>query len=171
MKPVFDLLWWRNRAAELAVAIVIAIGVIHFTTLATRQYRASIPPNAWIAINEVFVPDHSVGADPTIIYDRTIRQNFTGMWVVEVQKEEPGALFSPVCVGTGVTNYSTDVVLPDRRVALSWYIGKECNLFPGRYRLRSTWTIQMPDWPEKKSSNTSNIFTVGSEAPASGPTG
>lgn len=171
MKRLLTASWWRQRLAELAVAIVIAIGIIYFSTMAVQQYRATIPPNAWIAISEIFVPDHKVGEDPLIIYDRTIRQDFTGMWVVEVQKEEPGALFSPVCVGTGVTNYSTDVVLPERRVALSWYVGKNCNLGPGRYRLRSTWTIQMPDWPEKKSTNTSNIFTVGDGTPATDSTG
>jgi hypothetical protein len=171
MKRLIDPLWWRNRLAELAVAIVIAIGVIYFSNLSIQQYRATIPPNAWIAINEVFVPDYAAGEDPLIIYDRTVRQNFSGLWVVEVQREEPDALFSPVCVGTGATNYSTDVVLPERRVALSWYIGKDCNLKPGRYRLRSTWTIQMPDWPEKKTSNTSNIFTVGDGSAANGPTG
>jgi hypothetical protein len=160
MKRLLRVDWWRARLTELAVAIVLAIGIIYFSTLAVQSYRATVPPNAWIAISEVFVPDHTVGEDPLIIYDRTVRQDFTGAWVVEVQKEEPGALFSPICVGMGVTNYSTDVILPDRRVALSWYIGKDCKLQPGRYRLRSTWTIQMPDWPEKKSTNTSNIFTV-----------
>lgn len=171
MKRLIDPLWWRNRLGELAVAIVIAIGIIYFSTLSIQQYRATVPPNAWIAINEVFVPDHAEGEDPKIIYDRTIRQDFSGLWVVEVQREEGDALFSPVCVGTGATNYSTDVVLPERRVALSWYLGKNCELEPGRYRLRSTWTIQMPDWPEKKSTHTSNIFTVGSGSPATAPTG
>ncbi len=152
--------FWRFRAIELAVAIVIAIGVIYFTTLATRQYRASIPPNAWIAISEIFVPDFEAGDDPMIIYDRTIRQDFPGMWVAEIQREEPGALFSPYCVGSGVQDYRTDTVLPDRRVTLSWFMGRDCRLQPGRYRIRGTWTIQLPDWPEKKTTYTSALFTV-----------
>lgn len=153
--------WWRARATELATGIVIAIGVIYFSSLAARQYRASIPPNAWIAISEIFVPDFKTGEDPLIIYDRTIRQDFPGMWVVEIQREQPGALFSPACVGSGVTDYRTDVVLPDRRVSLSWFMGRDdCYLPPGRYRIRATWTIQLPEWPEKKTTYTSALFTV-----------
>lgn len=167
MKRLLDWYWWRNRLAEAAVAVVLAIGVIYFSTLSVHQYRATVPPNSWIAVNELFVPDHEVNSDPLMIYDRTIRQNFSGMWVVEVQKEERDALFSPVCVGSGATNYSTDVVLPDRRVTLDWFIGKHCNMTPGRYRLRATWTIQIPDWPEKKLTATSNIFTVLPATPAS----
>jgi len=167
MKRLLDWYWWRQRALEAAVAIVLAIGVIYFSTLSVRQYRATVPPNAWIAINELFVPDHITGEDPLMIYDRTIRQNFSGMWVVEVQREEADALFSPICVGSGATNYSTDVVLPDRRVSLTWFVGKNCSMEPGRYRLRATWTIQIPEWPEKKSTATSNIFTVLPATPAS----
>jgi len=152
--------FWRFRAMEAAVAIVIVIGVIYFTTLATRQYRATIPPNAWIAINEIFVPDHVQGEDPMIIYDRLIRQDFPGMWVAEVQREEPGAMFSPTCLGSGVHEYRTDMVLPERRVPLSWFMGKKCELAPGRYRVRATWTVQLPDWPEKKTTYTSALFRV-----------
>lgn len=166
MKRLLDWYWWRQKFTEAAVAIILAIGIIYFSTLATQQYRATVPPNAWIAINELFVPDHAEGENPMMIYDRTIRQNFSGMWVVEVQRQEEEALFSPVCVGSGATNYSVDVVLPERRVALDWFIGKRCNMTPGSYRLRATWTIQIPDWPEKKITSTSNIFTVLPATPA-----
>jgi len=152
--------FWRFRAIELAVAIVIMIGVIYFTNLVTKQYRASIPPNAWFAVAEVFIPDHAEGEDPQIIYDRSVRQDFSGMWVVEIQRQEPGALFSPACVGSGVTEYRIDTVLPDRRVPLSWFLGKDCKLKAGSYRMRATWTIQLPDWPEKKTTYTSDIFKV-----------
>lgn len=159
--------FWRLRLMEIATAVVIAIGVIYFTTLFNRQWQSTVPPNAWIAVNEVLVPDHVQGEDPLIIYDRVIRQDFPGMWVVEVQKEEPGALFSPACVGSGIQEYRVETILPDRRVALSWFLGRDCALEPGRYRLRATWTIQLPDWPEKKTSYTSAIFSVharGTEA-------
>lgn len=153
--------FWRYRFTEIAVAFVIAIGVIYFTTLAQRSYRNTIPPNAWIVINEVFVPDFIVGEDPMIIYDRSIRQDFPGMWVVEIQKSEADALFSPACLGTGVTEYSTETVIPDRRVSLSWFLGHQnCHLSPGTYRIRATWSIQLPDWPEKKTTYTSAMFTV-----------
>lgn len=152
--------FWRFRLMELAAAIVIAIGVIYFTSLAQRQWRATVPPNTWIAVTEVFVPNHTEGDDPMIIYDRTVRQDFPGMWVAEIQREEPGALFSPACVGSGVQEYRVETVLPDRRVPLSWFMNRECDLEPGRYRIRATWTIQLPDWPEKKTSYTSQIFEV-----------
>lgn len=162
--------FWRFRMMELAVAIVIAFGVIYFTNLVTNQYRASIPPNAWLAVAEIFVPDHEVAEDPMIIYDRIVRQDFPGMWVVEVQKQEPGALFSPACVGSGVTEYRVDTVLPDRRVSLSWFVGKHCYLRAGTYRIRATWTIQLPEWPEKKTAYTSNLFRVlPSQTPATLP--
>lgn len=161
MTPFFlSPLWWRYRMAEAAVAVVLVIGIIYFSTIATNQYRRSIPPNVWFAVTEVFVPDFEQGTDPDMIYDRTVRQPFSGFRVVEVQREEDDGLFSNYCQTQSIASYDVDGMSFARKVKWDWFVGAACHVGPGKYRLRVSWTIQADGWPEKMITATSNIFNV-----------
>jgi hypothetical protein len=155
-----DPIFWRTRLLELAVAVVLTIGVIYFSNTFTIQYRKSVVPSAWFVVNELFVPDHRVGENPDMLYDRLVRQPFTGFRVVEVQREEPGGLFSATCQGSGLSTYDTDDFNFANKVKWNWFVGDDCRVEPGRYRLRVRWTIRAEGWPEKQVVSTSNIFEV-----------
>jgi hypothetical protein len=155
-----DPAFWRLRAVELAVAVVLAIGVIYFSNTFTLQYRKSVVPNAWFVVNEIFIPDHEAGSNPDMIYDRLVRQPFTGFRVVEVQREEAGGLFSATCQGSGISTYDVDDFNFANKVKWDWFVGDDCRVDPGRYRLRVKWSIRAEGWPEKQVISTSNIFTV-----------
>lgn len=155
-----DPSFWRTRLLELAVATVLAIGVIYASNGFTAQYRKSVLPSAWFVVNELFVPDHVAGDNPNMLYDRLVRQPFTGFRVVEVQKEEPGGLFSATCQGSGLSTYDTDDFNFANTVKWNWFVGDDCLVEPGRYRLRVRWSIRVDGWPEKQVVTTSNIFEV-----------
>lgn len=150
----------RLRLIEIAVAIVITGGVINLSTLAQEARRASVPTSAIFEVNEVFVPDHVSGVDPEVIYDRTIHRNFRGFWIAEVQRRDAGDLNFTACPGAGVSDYETTDVIPGDTVTLSWLIGRQCGLKPGRYRIRLSYDITMPGWPLKTLTVFSNTFTV-----------
>lgn len=152
--------WWRYRFLELAVAVVLVIGIIYFSNTFTLQYRRSVVPSAWFVVTEIFVPDHAAGSNPDMLYDRQVRQPFTGFRVVEVQKEEANGLFSSTCQGSGITSYDSDDFNFDNKVKWDWFVGNDCRVSPGRYRLRVKWTIKAEGWPEKQVVATSNIFAV-----------
>lgn len=155
-----DPAFWRMKLLELAVAVVLTIGVIYFSNTFTLQYRRAVTPNSWFVVNEILVPDHAAGANPDLIYDRLVRQPFTGFRVVEVQREEDGGLFSATCQGGGITTYDIDDFNFDNKVKWAWFVSDACKVGPGRYRLRVKWTIRADGWPEKQVVATSNVFTV-----------
>jgi hypothetical protein len=152
--------WLRIRLAEIAVALILVIGITYLTGAFTSQYRQSVLPQAWYSVSEIYVPDHPAGSDPEMIYDRIIRQPLTGFWVVEVQRRDEGGLFYSACTGSGVSYYDTDEAIPNNTVNWSWFIGETCAVPPGQYRLRAQWTIRPDGWPEKRVIATSNVFTV-----------
>ncbi len=152
--------FWRLRLLELAVATVLVVGIIYVSNTFTVQYRRSVTPAAWFIVNEIFVPDHAAGSNPDMLYDRLVRQPFTGFRVVEVQREEENGLFSSTCQGSGITSYDTDDFNFDNKVKWNWFVGEACRTEPGQYRLRVKWTIRAEGWPEKQVVATSNIFSV-----------
>lgn len=150
----------RIRLAELAVATILAGATIWGVTTARDFRRDAVPASEWFAIKEVFVPDHVMGEDPQMIYDREILQPFRGFWIVEVQERSAGTLSYTACTGSGVNDYDLDDHLPGDTVDLSWFVGRECKLAPGAYRLRVSIDKSRPGWPVKHTLAYSNLFTV-----------
>jgi hypothetical protein len=153
--------WWRSRFIELSAALVIVSAVISLSgEVATRQ-RELLPADAWLTINEVYVPNFAIGANPEMIYDRVIHENFDGFWIVEAQTATPKGLWMTECSGNGVNEYDPTEVIPDNTVTWDWYSNGTCDLDkPGKYRLKTTYTMTRPGWPQKRIFSLSNVFTV-----------
>lgn len=166
--------FWRQRLLELALAALISMSVIQTTDRLSQRERDILPPSAWFTVNEVYVPDFTEGENPTLLYDRIIREEFRGFYVVEVQRQlEDGLWFAP-CSGSGVRDYSPDDALPQSAdapgnyVTWDWFInraGEPCRPEAGVYRLRTSYELSRPNWPIKTTLNISNTFMV---SPAEG---
>jgi hypothetical protein len=152
--------WWRFRLMEVGAAAMIVIGILYVGNLFNERQRDLTPPGSWFRVNDLYVPDHEQGTNPEIIYDRIVDEPFQAFWVVEVQREEPGGLFSLHCQGSGVNDYEPMDYIPENKVTWEWFIGKPCVVPPGNYRLRASWTMRKPGWPEKVTVRTSNLFRV-----------
>ena len=142
--------------------------VLLYVTTSLIEYRnavarADVPASEWFEVSEIFVPDHRVGDNPEIVYDREIRVGHRGFWVVEVQKVSPGdraGVFQTACTGSGVNDYDLDDVLVDDTVSWSWFLGRPCRVAEGTYRIQLTRDMMIPDWPVKKTKDWSNTFKV-----------
>jgi hypothetical protein len=110
----------------------------------------------------VEVPNHRVGEDPEVRYERSITRNMQGLWTVEVLKNENGG-WREQCQGDGLAPYS----VTERGVVqmrLSTYTGidvEDCITEPGLYLLQTAWSMTDQEgtsprlfWDE------SNIFEV-----------
>lgn len=150
----------RIRLIEAAVAAVLAGATIWAVSTAKEFRRASAPASDWFVINEVFVPDHAQGDDPEILYTREVREPFRGFWIVEVQERGVENLSYAACTGSGVNDYDLDDHIPAGQVSLSWFVGRDCKLKPGLYRLRVSVDMSRPGWPVKQVLAMSNLFTV-----------
>lgn len=137
--------------ADIA-AILMLVALLAFRIADTRQNS-----DERLSVNKVYVPDHLIGEDPEMVYDRTVNEAFYGRWLVRIYSIESDL---PVCSGSGSALY--DEVDSLRGVTLSWYIGKQCNLQPGQYLLRSTWSVGEGYPPVR---NTSNVFEVLAHRP------
>lgn len=156
-----DLGWWKRRLVELAVALALSTGVVQIAGIVSWRQKELTPPNAWLAIREIYVPDFAMGETPDLIYDREIRANFNGYWIVEVQKKTEAGLWSTVCSGNGINEYDPSEVLPNNTVSWRWFIGEKCEaLGVGVYRFRASFSMSRPGWPEKRLTALSNEFRV-----------
>lgn len=126
--------------ATVAMAILFVFGgfaavvVFNAIDIATQQ--------PWFEAT-VTVPDHRVGDDPKVVYTRTIRNDMTGSWTVEIQVSS-NLGWARVCDGRGNNAYTIDEtkMLP---LTLSQFAGVTCALAPGRYRLSTTWEMAERD--------------------------
>lgn len=152
---------WRFRVIEATVALVIVAAAFTVFNYVQARNRDSVAPSSWFEVNDIFVPDMRAGEDPVITYDRTAKVEFRGFWVTEVQRRDVGGAWVLECSGSGINDYEPADFIPGNQVRWSWYIGDKCaTIPPGQYRLRSSWLMRRPGWPEKATVAYSNTFTV-----------
>lgn len=151
---------WFPWLLEATVALVLAFFVIQISSSISERRRQLLPASSWFVVNEVFVPDHARGVNPDLVYDRLIRENFVAFWIVEVQKVSSEGLFQTECSGFGTNEYNRDEVLENNLMSWVQLIGRECVVPPGSYRLRISYTMKRPGWPEKELLVISNLFNV-----------
>lgn len=161
--------WWRLRLIELSFALIVVYVVIQLAQAVGERQEALLqrqkdllPASAWFEVHEIYVPDHEVGSNPLLKYDRTIHESFTGFWIVEVQLVRPDGLFTNVCSGDGVNDYDLDEILENDEVTWEWMLDRPCAVPDGQYRLRASYVMTRPDWPEKRVMAYSNVFRVTS---------
>lgn len=152
--------WFRNRLIELAAAMAVVYVVTAALEHREDAYREAVLPEEWMEVHEVFVPDHTVGSDPPLHFSRTIRENFTGLWIAEVQTRSAEGFFANVCSGSGIDDYDTTDRLPEEGVSWSWYFGRPCVVPPGEYRVLTVWEMRRPGYPMKRLRHVSNVFEV-----------
>jgi hypothetical protein len=164
-KPEAPKKRWFEKASQWATEFVVAIllfyAVIQFSDRIEQRSRSELPASAWFKVNEIYVPDHVVGSNPPVIYDRVILENFRGFFVVEVQKKLDNGLWWSACSGSGVSDYHISDALPaNNTVDWEWFVSRPCVVPAGIYRLRVSWEMKRSDWPVKSVVSLSNEFLV-----------
>jgi hypothetical protein len=152
--------WLRLRAVELAVAFFLASITIQVVTSVRDYQKDQVSVSEWFVVNEIFVPDHVQGENPLIVYDREIRVDVRGFWLVEVQRRDIDGLTYTACSGPGVNDYEITDIIPDQTVTWEWFIGRPCVVDPGVYRLRVRYDFTRSGWPAKQLVVLSNVFTI-----------
>ena len=152
---------WR----EAAIGITLAASLIFAYDSLINLYRNNIPVMAFFEVYEVFVPDHIVGSNPTLIYNRDIKQPFYGRFTIEVQELTYNSsnhfTLKTVCTATGAHTYTPTTFVGPREVTWNWFMEDQCDIIqPGTYRLNTTWSVIPEEFSPKTAVNVSNAFTV-----------
>lgn len=152
--------WWKRRIVELTMALVLTAAVIQIAGVISWRQKELMPPNAWMAIREIYVPDFEISTRPDLIYDREVRANFNAYWIVELQRQTENGLWSTTCSGNGLNEYDPSEVIPGNTVSWPWFVGKDCLVAVGVYRFKVSYSMSRPGWPEKRLQALSNEFRV-----------
>lgn len=155
-----SLAWWKLRIVETVIAVFVASCLIVVAGVVADRQRTAVPAAAWLRVNEIYVPDHPVGSNPAMIYDRIVGDEFEGFWIVEVQRQTYTGLWTTTCSGSGVSNYSPGKIIENNTVSWEWFVGDACPVPTGHYRLRATYTLSKFGWPAKRVFALSNEFRV-----------
>lgn len=151
--------WWRYRLTEVAVSICVLAAVSYImSNVQQQQQRAAVSPAAWLVVNDIHVPDFAENEDPPVRLDRMVREQFQAFWTVEVQAQDAFNNFTLACTASGVRAFEPGSPAPMRVVS------DLCGaLHPGNYRVRISWIMRKPGWPEKTVVAYSNVFRVRPE--------
>jgi hypothetical protein len=153
--------FWRWRFVEATIALVILAVAVQLTGAVQMRLRADVPAENWFTVNAIFVPDFKRGENPTLTYDRTIKEPFRGFWVIEVERQVEDGKFQVECSGSGINDYEVMDYIPQNQVTWEWLIGQRCkDIPPGSYRVRGSWKMRRTDWPDKQIVKYSNLFQI-----------
>ena len=123
-----------------------------------QQYILAITPYSnWFYVRSIDIADVPFGTDPAVVYDREIRKEFDGEWIVEIVRTQDKFT---ICTGFGKNHYEPKDKIPDAGVTLSWLVGKDCKLPKGQYTAQAFWKIMPDGYPPKSLRVISNIFEV-----------
>lgn len=147
-----------SHLAEVGVALAVVWMMVQLFSVYRDFERESFPVTEFLQVVELRIPDHEVGDNPQIKYQRNILQPFRGFWVAEIQKRS-GSGVETICYGPGAANYDPNDRLPDD-LRLEWIMAKDCNVPAGEYRIEVGWDIIAEGYPLKQLSYFSNWFTV-----------
>jgi hypothetical protein len=141
------------------------IGLFIATVVAVSSDRwaawqnEAMPPDQFFSVKTLSIPNFIEGEDPLISYDRDIKKEFYGDWIVSIHQVKTGEDY-PICSGSGSNHYITGETLPKVGVTLDWFIGKSCDLHAGQYTIQASWGIHGDSFSVKHYTHNSNIFTV-----------
>lgn len=156
------LTWWWHRTVETVVALL----AVYILTGALEQRNErllnDVPPEEWLEIRELYVPDHNSGSNPRLVFDRVVSKPFLGFWIAEVQQRGSTQAdeFASVCTGIGEQGYAPSPTDPDKEVTWREFLGRDCTVAPGNYRIVLTFDLRVPGFPTKRIRALSNVFTV-----------
>jgi len=116
------------------------------------------PIDNWLVIKSIQVPDHVLGEDAAVIYDREIKRPFIGTWTASVEAVPANRDF--LCRASGVNDYQPGDALPSGGVTLSLIFGAHCPWYAGNFVLRTAWEIRREGYDIKVVRQTSRVFRV-----------
>lgn len=124
----------------------------------SNRVKDATPATDFFTVREINIPDFEQGDDPVMVYDRTIKRDFIGTFIVELRKAEKGVR-EPACANSVVRTYKIGEKPPET-VTLKWFVDRECPLPEGQYVAEATWRIEAEGFPMKEYSAVSNVFRV-----------
>jgi len=150
----------KTKAASYTVDfIALVVIVLSFIAAVKFTNREANHPANWMIVSAVSVPDHRIGDDPMIVYDRTVFQEFDAQWIADVYSVE-GEEIILLCTGDGFSHYDPEEKLG--QVPLyAWYLERECGLNVGNYVIKTRWITTAGVIIR----NTSNVFKVSEWIP------
>lgn len=122
------------------------------------RMKEHAPATDFFTVREINIPDFVQGTDPVMVYDRTIKRDFIGTFVVEIHRAEKGANYA-VCSNSATRTYKAGEKAPET-VTLDWFVDRKCGLMPGQYVAETAWKIEAEGYPDKEYSAISNVFRV-----------
>lgn len=138
----------RRNVTDWVMGIILALLLFLGSSEAFRLYRLNTihmtPAEAYFEPMQLNVPDFKAGGNPILFYDRTIHQEFKAEWIVEAQLIQSTGKPISVCTGVGENIFMPEKGLPAGGATLDWFMGTNCNLGPGTYRLVANWEIERP---------------------------
>lgn len=160
----------RDNLADIAMGIILALVVFLAASEGHRLVRAvslySVPAESFFEPIQLNIPDHVVGENPVIFYDRIIHKEFTADWTVEVQKIQGDGSVLAVCTRYGHNIYQPEKGLPSTGPTIEWFLGEPCVYDAGTYRVVANWTIERPEAIGDVTTRiVSNVFQVTGNDP------
>jgi len=150
-------LHWKDVAYILVIGAMLMWG----TTQVKQYIRDTAPASDYFVVNQIGIPNFTVGENPKILYDRVVLQDFSATFTAEIQD---ASTLQAVCTSTKTVNYSPDKDLPKDGPTLSWLMYREplpdCQPPVGTYRVQICWTIERLDAIPARMCANSNTFSV-----------
>ena len=155
----------RNLFSDIATGVTTAIALFFAIQYGIQQYNnflESGPASNWVEVTRLEIPNFTVGTDPSIAYEREIKQSVQSNWTAELRYfyNEDGE-YSTACNNSGFSNLEPSRVPPADGWHLSDFIGKGCAIEPGNYRLTVVWNLRPVGYSQSIVYNfSSNDFVV-----------
>lgn len=124
----------------------------------SNSVKESLPATDFFTVREINIPDFVEGTDPVMTYDRNIKKDFLGTFIVEIHAATASANYS-VCSNSASRTYKAGEKKPET-VTLKWFVDRDCALKSGQYVAETTWKIEAEGYPTKEYSAVSNVFRV-----------
>ena len=147
---------WAARLASWLPGIFLGI----FAWIYGRDAMYQMTSNDyWFKVDQMLVMDAEEGTQPRMSVIRQINKPFLAEWVATVRRLDPDGL-TLACVGDGKSHYIPEGRLP-LNMNLEWWVGKKCDLQPGRYQVDTKWILEIPGYGDRRVVEVrSNIFTI-----------
>lgn len=165
---------FKKKMTNIALGVGLGLLVYISGSIAWFQYQdyvESAPATNWVEVTRFSVPDFDPGTNPTIDYQRVIKQSVSSAWTAELRHFLDGDDYEVVCLNSGFSELEPGRAPPPTGWTLGSFASRDCvdSLEPGVYRLYVTWELRPRGYDRTiRYPITSNTFQVGavSDVPA-----
>lgn len=118
--------------------------------LGASSVQQALPASFWFAPGATLVENAREGECPMMVFEREIKRPFQADWVVTILRERrDGNGFRTFATFEGGNDYRPENELP-----------QALDLPPGRYRVNTLWTLELPSGGTREIRRTSNTFQI-----------